>query len=244
MRSRPWCEVYIPITVRIPWGKIGSCIIRSMSRLYVVLSSSRSTLYQELIFGLRILLRDWFYRCLYLPMSISRLWNSMVRQLVSLNTIVNLTRLLAPECQQKACEKTINGEYSMPDEIQEIETHTLTGEWVIWDDSTRPPSELVILFLHGGKSAIFLFVFLGAFFSCTPQTHRQLTYRYAKETGARVFSLAYRKAPKNPFPAGIYIFSLTHSRLTWRIRRLSIPHSTQPPSFQRSRILQHEYPSA
>src|SRR5579859_575322 len=57
------------------------------------------------------------------------------------------------------------------------------------DTKDRP----VILYLHGG-----------AYIVCTPDTHRQMTFRYARECGgARVFSVRYRLAPQHQFPAAL-----------------------------------------
>ena len=50
----------------------------------------------------------------------------------------------------------------------------------------------VILYLHGG-----------AYFMCSPDTHRDMTYHIAKACDGRVFSLKYRLAPEHPFPAAL-----------------------------------------
>ncbi|KAI0407200.1 alpha/beta hydrolase fold-domain-containing protein [Xylaria palmicola] len=49
-----------------------------------------------------------------------------------------------------------------------------------------------ILYFHGG-----------AYYLCDPATHRQLAKRLAKATGGRVYSVRYRLAPQNPFPAAL-----------------------------------------
>jgi acetyl esterase/lipase len=54
-------------------------------------------------------------------------------------------------------------------------------------DTTDAP---VILYLHGG-----------AYIVASPDTHRVMTLRLAEGCGGRVFSLRYRLAPQNPFPA-------------------------------------------
>lgn len=64
---------------------------------------------------------------------------------------VNIDKLLAPEREQRERGKTIGEGYSIPDEVVKIDSHTLTGEWVVWDDAARPTSNRVILFLHGGE---------------------------------------------------------------------------------------------
>ncbi|KAF2274151.1 uncharacterized protein EI97DRAFT_435514 [Westerdykella ornata] len=53
-------------------------------------------------------------------------------------------------------------------------------------------SKVTILYLHGG-----------AMYLLDPATYRHVTSRLAKETGGRVFSVRYRLAPQNPFPAAL-----------------------------------------
>ncbi|KAI1380336.1 alpha/beta hydrolase fold-domain-containing protein [Hypoxylon crocopeplum] len=49
-----------------------------------------------------------------------------------------------------------------------------------------------ILYFHGG-----------AYYLCDPATHRPLVKRLAKLTGGRVYSVRYRLAPQDPFPAAL-----------------------------------------
>jgi hypothetical protein len=49
-----------------------------------------------------------------------------------------------------------------------------------------------ILYLHGG-----------AYYLCDPSTHRPATKQLAKQTGGRCYSVRYRLAPQNPFPAAL-----------------------------------------
>ncbi|KAI1192852.1 alpha/beta hydrolase fold-domain-containing protein [Nemania serpens] len=49
-----------------------------------------------------------------------------------------------------------------------------------------------ILYFHGG-----------AYYLCDPSTHRGLTSRLARAMGGRVYSVRYRLAPQNPFPAAL-----------------------------------------
>ncbi|KAF1842053.1 uncharacterized protein K460DRAFT_178145 [Cucurbitaria berberidis CBS 394.84] len=53
-------------------------------------------------------------------------------------------------------------------------------------------SKVTILYFHGG-----------AMYLLDPATYRATTSRLAKETGGRVFSVRYRLAPQNPFPAAL-----------------------------------------
>lgn len=53
-------------------------------------------------------------------------------------------------------------------------------------------SNVTIMYLHGG-----------AMYLLDPATYRPVTSRLAKETGGRVFSVRYRLAPQNPFPAAL-----------------------------------------
>lgn len=49
-----------------------------------------------------------------------------------------------------------------------------------------------ILYLHGG-----------AYYLCDPSTHRPTTKKLAKLTGGRCYSVRYRLAPQDPFPAAL-----------------------------------------
>ena len=53
-------------------------------------------------------------------------------------------------------------------------------------------SPVTVLYLHGG-----------AYYLCDPSTHRPMTKRLAKLTGGRCYSIRYRLAPQNPFPAAL-----------------------------------------
>lgn len=53
-------------------------------------------------------------------------------------------------------------------------------------------SKVTLLYFHGG-----------AMYLLDPATYRLITGRLAKETGGRVFSVRYRLAPQNPFPAAV-----------------------------------------
>ncbi len=64
----------------------------------------------------------------------------------------------------------------------------LRGEWLLPDK----PCRTTILYLHGG-----------GYYFCSPATHRGLVFPLARRSGARTFSLDYRLAPENPFPAAL-----------------------------------------
>ncbi|OCL09695.1 acetyl-hydrolase [Glonium stellatum] len=53
-------------------------------------------------------------------------------------------------------------------------------------------SDVTILYFHGG-----------AYFLLDPASHRPTTVKIAKLSGGRVFSVRYRLAPQNPFPAAL-----------------------------------------
>ncbi|KAL0934234.1 lipase esterase [Colletotrichum truncatum] len=53
-------------------------------------------------------------------------------------------------------------------------------------------SPLTVLYFHGG-----------AYYLCDPATHRPATKKIAKLTGGRIYSVRYRLAPQNPFPAAL-----------------------------------------
>ena len=64
------------------------------------------------------------------------------------------------------------------------------GEWVISDRAA--PDAPVVLYLHGG-----------AFFACSPATHRAVTIAFARSGEVRVFVPDYRLSPEHRFPAAI-----------------------------------------
>jgi len=53
-------------------------------------------------------------------------------------------------------------------------------------------NKTTVLYFHGG-----------AYYLCDPSTHRPLTKKLAKLTSGRVYSVRYRLAPQNPFPAAL-----------------------------------------
>lgn len=55
----------------------------------------------------------------------------------------------------------------------------------------------------GGGTTTVLYFHGGAYYLCDPSTHRQLTARLARAVGGRVYSVRYRLAPQNPFPAAL-----------------------------------------
>lgn len=61
-----------------------------------------------------------------------------------------------------------------------------------WTELPGAAADRVVLYLHGGGYVI------GSL-----ATHRSLVARIAREAGARCFSLDYRLAPENPFPAAV-----------------------------------------
>ena len=66
----------------------------------------------------------------------------------------------------------------------------VSGEWVVSDRAA--PDAPVMLYLHGG-----------AFFACSPATHRAVTIAFAQSGELRVFVPDYRLAPEHRFPAAI-----------------------------------------
>jgi acetyl esterase/lipase len=60
----------------------------------------------------------------------------------------------------------------------------------------------VILYLHGG-----------AYIVASPDTHRVSTLRMAEGCGGRIFSLRYRLAPQDPFPAALIDSVLAYNYL-------------------------------
>jgi acetyl esterase/lipase len=73
--------------------------------------------------------------------------------------------------------------------IVAVETGEITGEWVL---APGHDSDRRILYIHGG-----------AFFAGSPLSHRRITDRLARLTGASVFAVDYRLMPEHPRIAGI-----------------------------------------
>ncbi len=65
----------------------------------------------------------------------------------------------------------------------------LVGEWVTGPGICRP-ADAAIYFVHGSGYAL-----------CSPRTHRRLVAWLSQLTGAPVFSVDYRLAPRHRFPA-------------------------------------------
>ncbi|HTH59477.1 MAG TPA: alpha/beta hydrolase [Paraburkholderia sp.] len=71
----------------------------------------------------------------------------------------------------------------------------LRGEWLERERAAQAhaaPRARTILYLHGG-----------GYYFCSPRTHRAITFGLAPRADANVFSLDYRLAPENPFPAAL-----------------------------------------
>ena len=72
--------------------------------------------------------------------------------------------------------------------ITGVREGNVRGEWL---EQTRSGSG-VILYMHGG-----------GYVSCSPASHRPITGAFARLTRMRVFSVDYRLAPENKFPAAL-----------------------------------------
>ncbi|CAB3758063.1 alpha/beta hydrolase [Paraburkholderia humisilvae] len=68
----------------------------------------------------------------------------------------------------------------------------LHGEWLDPDHAAGSARIPTILYLHGG-----------GYYFCSPRTHRAVSFGLATRTGARLFSLDYRRAPEHRFPAAL-----------------------------------------
>ena len=78
--------------------------------------------------------------------------------------------------------------YSRGVAITPVNEDGIRGEWL----APKEPLEGAILYMHGG-----------GYVSCSPETHRPITAGLARLTGRRVFSVDYRLAPENKFPAAV-----------------------------------------
>ncbi|KAK4172191.1 alpha/beta hydrolase fold-domain-containing protein [Triangularia setosa] len=93
------------------------------------------------------------------------------------------------------------------------EVKAVEGEWTGYRENTtgesRLPEGLSERELYGemmkevkGKATV-LYFHGGAYWLMDPATHRPTTTTLSKVTGGRVFSVRYRLAPENPFPAAV-----------------------------------------
>ncbi|KAJ3193737.1 hypothetical protein HK101_004281 [Irineochytrium annulatum] len=73
-----------------------------------------------------------------------------------------------------------------------LATGNLKAEWIDASTSTTASNDKVILYAHGG-----------VYVMCSRKTHRAVTWRLAKRSGARVLSIDYRLAPEHSFPTPI-----------------------------------------
>ena len=65
------------------------------------------------------------------------------------------------------------------------------------------PTEIVRSKSTAGSAGAVLFLHGGAFMIGSPVSHRSITGRLAKRTGATIFAPDYRLAPEHPFPAAL-----------------------------------------
>jgi monoterpene epsilon-lactone hydrolase len=89
--------------------------------------------------------------------------------------------------------------------IAQVDEGGIRGEWI----EPKEPRDGAILYMHGG-----------GYVSCSPGTHRPITGTLARLTGRRVFSLDYRLAPENRFPAAI---DDALAAYRWMLEEQSIP---------------------
>lgn len=70
--------------------------------------------------------------------------------------------------------------------LRYVNEENVSGEWL----ETKQAEQETIFYIHGG-----------GYVSCSAKTHRPITAALARITNFRVFSLEYRLAPENRFPA-------------------------------------------
>ncbi|MBI5949100.1 MAG: alpha/beta hydrolase [Chloroflexi bacterium] len=73
--------------------------------------------------------------------------------------------------------------------VTPVDAGGVKAEWVV---AGNADPATVILYLHGGGYVI-----------GSPASHRDLTQRLSRASGARVLSLDYRMGPEHPFPAAV-----------------------------------------
>ncbi|RIB18306.1 Alpha/Beta hydrolase protein [Gigaspora rosea] len=92
---------------------------------------------------------------------------------------------------RKHLEKVLKQYEDVLDEKWKEPNDRLHGEWVYTKDENNEMDK-VILHIHGG-----------GYFVGSPESFRGLTFKYAEYAKARVFSIDYRLAPQNQFPASL-----------------------------------------
>lgn len=84
-------------------------------------------------------------------------------------------------------------------------TRGVKAEWVVANELCYPEAKLgdhVVLYFHGGGYALM-----------SPASHRPLTIALSKALNVRVFSVDYRLAPEDPFPAGLHDAVIAYQHL-------------------------------
>jgi monoterpene epsilon-lactone hydrolase len=85
--------------------------------------------------------------------------------------------------------------------IRALTVPPLKGEWIERADTTGQ-SDRTVLYFHGG-----------GYFFCSPETHRPITLGLAAGADAHLFSLDYRLAPENRYPAALEDAMAAYRRL-------------------------------
>lgn len=73
--------------------------------------------------------------------------------------------------------------------IEKTRIGHLNAEWVSTESLCVSRRGKVVLYLHGGGYVV-----------CSPETHRNLTWRLASYSKSRVLAVDYRKSPEYPYP--------------------------------------------
>lgn len=93
--------------------------------------------------------------------------------------------------EQRAGIDAIAAMNPLPADVKctKVDANGVPAEWI---DAPGADRNRVVLYVHGGGYVI-----------GSVASHRELTARISRASGARVLSLAYRLAPENPFPAAV-----------------------------------------
>jgi acetyl esterase/lipase len=100
----------------------------------------------------------------------------------------------------------------------------VTAEWTGYRANVKSDSKLPAIseqakyteMMKECKNAITVLYFHGgAYYLLDPSSHRPATKRIAKLTGGRVYSVRYRLAPQNPFPAAMLDGLVTYLNLLY-----------------------------
>lgn len=118
----------------------------------------------------------------------ARLANAYIRTFIRRRNWGDETQVARKARRRFGSPKVLQWLKSRGLQIETIENEKVRGEWI----TPKNAKQTVVLYIHGG-----------GFVSSSPDGHRPITASLARLGGFKVFSLDYRLAPENRFPAAL-----------------------------------------